>query len=92
MVTRLPCYTEQESILFELLMNEIVTLPVTTVCHISQSVLQPLFAQVLAKELGHATLDGLWGFAHAPESCSMMSSMWRKENETCSESRTNFMP
>ena len=61
-VERLSCYSEQESFLFESIMSEIVTLSVTTVCHIPRSV-RPLFAQVLAKELGHATLDGLWGFA-----------------------------
>ena len=59
---RICCHLQQEFILFQALMNEIITLPITTTCHIPRSV-RPLFAEVLAKELRHAKYDGVWGFA-----------------------------
>ena len=51
---RICCHLRQEFILFQALMNEIVTLPITTICHIPRPV-RALFAEVLAKELRHAT-------------------------------------
>ena len=43
-------------------MDEIISLPVTTVVHIPRSV-RPELGKILAKELKHASKDGLWGFA-----------------------------
>ena len=59
---RICCHLQQEFILFQAFMNEIMTLPIITICHIPRCV-RPLFAEVLAKELRHATYDGVWGFA-----------------------------
>ena len=56
------CYHQQEFITFQALMNEIMTLPIATICHIPRSV-RPLFAEVLAKELRHATYDSVWVLA-----------------------------
>ena len=58
----LACDSTNETVLFQALMNEIITLPVTTVVHIPRSV-RPLLAQVLSSELSHACLHGIWGFA-----------------------------
>ena len=58
----LPSDSTNETVLFQALMNEIITLPVTTVVHIPRSV-RPLLAQVLSSELSHARLHGIWGFA-----------------------------
>ena len=56
------CHVANESAAFDAFMNEIMLLPVTTVCHTPLSI-RPLLAQVLASEFSHACLDGLWGFA-----------------------------
>ena len=42
-------------------MDDIVTLPVSTITHIPRKV-RPLVAQVLTAELRHACQNGLWGF------------------------------
>ena len=46
---------------FSALMNDIITLPVSTISHIPRKV-RPLVAQVLTAELRHACRDGIWGF------------------------------
>ena len=46
---RICCHLQQEFILFQALMNEIMTLPITTICLIPRSV-RLLFAEVLAKK------------------------------------------
>ena len=43
-------------------MDEIITLPVSTIVHIPKKV-RPLLAQVFSSEFRHARFDGLWGFA-----------------------------
>ena len=55
-----PC--ENETDLFQALMTEVATLPVTTICHVPCSV-RALLAQVLAAEFNHAIRHRLWGFA-----------------------------
>ena len=42
-------------------MDEIFTLPVSTISHVPHKV-RPLLVQVITTELQHARLDGLWGF------------------------------
>ena len=59
---KLSCHSDCESTLFSSLMNEIISLTVTTVMHIPRSVC-PELAEVFAAELKHASVDGLWGFA-----------------------------
>ncbi|XP_062510283.1 uncharacterized protein LOC134186046 [Corticium candelabrum] len=59
---KLSCRSDCESTLFSSLMNEIISLPVTTVMHIPHSARSEL-AEVFAAELKHASVDGLWGFA-----------------------------
>lgn len=51
---------ENELEIFNAVMNEVYTLPVYTVAHIPRSV-RPLLSQVLATELQHGYVDGLWG-------------------------------
>ena len=51
-----------EAFIFSSLMNEIITLSVSTISHIPRKV-RPLLAQVFCNELQHAHLDGIWGFA-----------------------------
>ena len=51
-----------ESEIFVAFIEEVISMPVNTVCRIPQSV-RPLLAQVLSSELKHACYDGLWGFA-----------------------------
>ena len=43
------------------IMDEIITLPVSTIGHVPRRV-RPLLAEVLLGECRHARLDGLWGF------------------------------
>ena len=46
---------------FEAVMDDIVSLPVQTIAHISKSV-RPLLAEVLMNEPRHAQYGGIWGF------------------------------
>ena len=50
-----------ETSIFTSIMNEIITLPVSTITHIPRNV-RPLLAQVFCKELQHACKDDIWGF------------------------------
>ena len=50
-----------ETSIFTSIMNEIITLPDSTITHIPRKV-RPLLAQVFCKELQHACKDDIWGF------------------------------
>ena len=50
-----------EHLVFAAIMDEIVTLPVSTIGYVPRRV-RPLLAEVLSAECRHARLDGLWGF------------------------------
>ena len=57
------CHMDYESTLFAALMDEILSLPVTTVAHIPRG-------KILAED---ASKDGLWGFACLFKGCSEVS-------------------
>ena len=57
----LSCTWENDTAIFQSLMDKVSGLPVNTVCHVPRSI-HPLLAQVLSTKFGHTCYHGLWGF------------------------------